>query len=181
LAAWQGTEGGAPLKLGRIEGMLKEDSKLTAAKNLPSSASVEDDVLKAEIQKYLQIKSNRANREVRPYCSAQNTGRISFETMGFDDFEVTGLQFSEEGVPEVLTKEMSLSLLECDALKERLELLESSVESVSKSLLDELETRDDLHLSNEQLKMQIRLMHEQVEAYKKKASQNSKKEACLLY
>jgi hypothetical protein len=157
---------------------LKED-KLTAAKHLPSCASVDDDVLKTEIQKYLQIKSNRANREVRPYCSAQNTGRVSFETMGFDDFEVTGLQFSEESTPEVLTKGTSLSRLECSALRDQLELLESSVESLSRSLLDELEVRDDLRLSNEQLKTQIRRMHEQVESYKRRAGQGKK--GCLLY
>mmetsp|Transcript_11440 Transcript_11440/g.22436 ORF Transcript_11440/g.22436 Transcript_11440/m.22436 type:complete len:174 (-) Transcript_11440:22-543(-) len=163
------------------ETQLTEDCDRSPARILPSDPSVDDDILKSEIQKYLAMKSARATKDVRAW-SAQNTARISFDTMGFDDFEVNDLQFSSDKLPEVLTKDMNFSIIENKDLAERLLQLENSIEGVSRALLLDLESRDDLRIQNEQLRKQIKRMHDQVEAHKKRVSSKaSKNETCIIY
>lgn len=163
------------------ETQLTEDFDISPARALPSDSSVNDDVLRSEIQKYLNLKSSRAHKEVRAW-SAQNTARMSFESFGFEDFEVTGLHFVDNKLPEVLTSDINFSIIENKDLAERLQHLENSIEGISRSLLLELEVRDELQIKNDQMREQIKRMHQQIEVHARRVNpKESKNEACLIY
>jgi hypothetical protein len=155
----------AHYKMGKPTSWLKDpqitakDCLHTAAEDLQSLGTVDDQASRTDFHSFLSLKTSRVDERT---WTAQHTERLSFELMNFDNFDGDGLQFTYDCLPTQLTKDINFSMVEVCDLADRLHSLESSIDKVSRALLTELETRDELRLENEQMHAYIKQMHAQI-------------------